>query len=182
VDRWGNAAAGSESVNYSFGSLVAVPEYGFVLNNTMDDFLTIRGRANLFGLTQSERNRPAPGKIPLSSMSPTIVLDSAGVFAIAGGSGGPRIISGTVQALLQVILFDKEADVAVAAPRFHHQWMPNKLLLEPGYGREIQMGLFGKGHSLERTEAVAAVTLVRRRDGGYQGAADPRKGGAPAGF
>ncbi|MFH1679531.1 MAG: gamma-glutamyltransferase [Candidatus Eisenbacteria bacterium] len=182
VDRFGNAAAGTESINYSFGSLVAVPEYGFVLNNTMDDFLTRRGTANLFGLLQSERNLPAPGKIPLSSMSPTIVLDDEGVLAVAGGSGGPRIISGTAEVLLGVVLFDQDAEEAVAAPRFHHQWMPNKLLLEPGFGREIQMALFGMGHSLERTDAVAAVPLIRRSAAGYQASSDPRKGGAPAGY
>jgi len=182
VDRFGNAVGGTESINYSFGSLVAVPEYGFVLNNTMDDFLTRRGTENLFGLRQSERNLPAPGKIPLSSMSPTIVLDKDGVFAVAGGSGGPRIISATAEVLLAAILFDQDAEAAVAAPRFHHQWMPNKLLLEPSFGPLIEGVLLRMEHEVERTETIAAVPFIRRVRGGYQASSDPRKGGAPAGY
>lgn len=182
VDRWGNAASGTESINYSFGSLVPVPEFGFLLNNTMDDFLTRPGRVNLFGLTQSDRNLPAPGKIPLSSMTPTIVLDENGVFACAGGSGGPRIISAVAQVLLNAILFDLDAKSAVEEPRIHHQWMPNTLLLEPGLAHDLQKSLFGKGHSFARTEAVAAVPFIRRAGEGYGAAADPRKGGAPAGY
>jgi gamma-glutamyltranspeptidase/glutathione hydrolase len=182
VDRGGMAVSGEESINYPFGSLVAVPEYGFLLNNTMDDFLTRRGKSNLYGLTQSERNLPAPGKAPVSSMSPTIVLDDEGVLACAGGSGGPRIISGVAQVLLGVMLFDLSAEEAVASPRFHHQWMPNRVELEPGFGRDVQRALFDKGHTFARTEAVASVPLIRKGDGGYEASSDARKGGAPAGF
>ena len=95
-DERGNAVACTETINLEFGSLQAVDACGFVLNNEMDDFLTRSGQANAFGLTQSERNLPAPGKRPLSSMSPTIVLDEhGGVVLVAGASGGPRIITGT---------------------------------------------------------------------------------------
>lgn len=182
VDRWGNAVAGTESINNYFGSFVAVPPYGFLLNNTMDDFTTRIGRANIYGLHQSDGNLPAPDKRPLSSMSPTIVLDEAGVFAVAGASGGPRIITGMLESLLNVLLFGMDPGEAVALRRFHHQWMPNTLWLEPGFGRDTQMTLFGKGHSMDNISGVGCVQLIRRVDGGYQAASDPRKGGRPAGL
>lgn len=181
IDRWGNAVSGTETINLYFGSRIAVEKYGFVLNNEMDDFLTRRGEPNAFGLRQSERNLPAPGKRPLSSMTPTIVLDKEGVFAIAGSCGGPRIISATLQSLLDVILFDMGAEEAVRTPRFHHQWLPDILYLERGIDSSIQMGLFGKGHTMERSEGIGNVQLIRRTTEGYQAACDPRKGGAPAG-
>ncbi len=128
VDGRGNAVACTETINLEFGSMLAVDAYGFCLNNEMDDFTTRRGQANAFGLRQSERNLPSPGKRPLSSMTPTIVLDRGGdVVMIAGASGGPRIITGTMQAMLNVLLFGMDATGALAAPRFHHQWMPNVL-------------------------------------------------------
>ncbi|MFH1278264.1 MAG: gamma-glutamyltransferase [Candidatus Eisenbacteria bacterium] len=181
VDARGNGVSATESINNDFGSYVAVEEFGFLLNDTMDDFTTRPGKANLYRLRQSEGNRPEPGKRPLSSMSPTIVLDDEGIFAAAGGSGGPRIITGTLQCLLNVMLYGMDAGEAVAAGRFHHQWMPNTLWLEPGFDKETQQGLFGKGHGLSSIPTVAAVQLIRRVEGGYQGAGDPRKGGAALG-
>src|SRR5262249_52366759 len=104
VDRWDNAVSCTETINLTFGSCVALARYGFVLNNEMDDFTTHRGQVNEFKLVQSDRNLPAPGKRPLSSMTPTIVLDAdGGVRAVAGASGGPRIISGTMQVILNVL-------------------------------------------------------------------------------
>jgi len=181
VDRWGNAASGTETINLEFGSLVAVEPYGFCLNNEMDDFLTRRGEPNVYGLHHSDRDLPAPGKRPLSSMCPVILLEGEEPVVLAGASGGPRIISATAQALLRVVLFDEDAERAVAAPRFHHQWLPNHLYLERGIDSSIQMDLFGKGHHLERMEVIGQVQLIRRSGDGYEGAADPRKGGAPAG-
>ncbi len=184
VDRWGNAVACTETINLVFGSLVAVPEFGFVLNDQMDDFLTRRGRVNAFGLRQSERNLPGAGKRPLSSMSPTIVLDDEGVLAVAGASGGPRIITGTMQALMRTLAGDS-AGASVARPRLHHQWIPDRLDLEPdaftGVGQRA--ALEGFGHELGERVEIGSVQLIRRaRSGtGWDAASDPRKGGRPAG-
>jgi gamma-glutamyltranspeptidase/glutathione hydrolase len=180
VDRWGGAVACTETINLEFGSLVGVDAFGFVLNNEMDDFTTRRGRPNAFGLTQSERNLPAVGKRPLSSMSPTIVLDDRGVLAVAGASGGPRIITGTLQSLLNA-LSGMDAGDAVAAPRLHHQWMPDRVDLEPdaaAWGEDLRR----RGHATGSRDAVGNVQLIKRDpDGGWQAASDPRKGGRPAG-
>lgn len=131
VDRWGNAVACTETINLAFGSRVLVSGCGFMLNNQMDDFQTRRGQPNAFGLVQSDRNLPQPGKCPLSSMTPTIVIDSGGrVESVLGASGGPRIITGTVQSLLHA---QNPAFGAwgVWFPRLHHQWTPDVLRIEP---------------------------------------------------
>jgi gamma-glutamyltranspeptidase/glutathione hydrolase len=187
VDPWGGAVACTETINTAFGSQVAVPGFGFFLNNQMDDFTTRRGQANAYRLQQSDRNLPAPGKRPLSSMCPVIVLDSAGrVEAVAGASGGPRIISATAQVLLNALCFDMPAGQAVAAPRIHHQWMPEVLYIEKDASRAVSwraaMGLAGKGHRLQRTPDGGIAQLIIRRGQRWQAASDPRLDGAPAGF
>ena len=181
VDRWGGAVACTESINLEFGSLVGVDAFGFVLNNEMDDFTTRRGRPNAFGLTQSDRNLPALGKRPLSSMSPTIVLDDRGVLAVGGASGGPRIITGTLQALLNA-LSGMDAGAAVAAPRLHHQWLPDRVGLEPAAGAWGE-DLASRGHAIGELDGVGNVQLIVRDRSwaGWQAASDPRKGGRPAG-
>jgi gamma-glutamyltranspeptidase/glutathione hydrolase len=184
VDQWGGAVAMTETINLIFGSLVGVDEYGFVLNNEMDDFTTVRGRANAFGLVQSDRNMPELGKRPLSSMSPTIVLDSDGrVLIVAGASGGPRIITGTLQAILNA-LSGMDAGAAVEAPRIHHQWIPDRLDFEDGFSDELRESLAARGHEIGRRRAVGNVQLIKRDPSGkgWQAASDPRKGGTPAGI
>lgn len=183
IDARGNAVACTETINTEFGSLVSPEGCGFALNDEMDDFTTISGGANVFGLRQSDANLPAPGKRPLSSMSPTMVLDSRGVVAIAGASGGPRIITGTMQALMNA-LSGMDAGAAVAAPRVHHQWMPDRLDLEPGAMAEAgqRAALEALGHTLGERDAVGNVQLIKRVPGGWQAACDPRKGGRPAGM
>ncbi|MFU8828419.1 MAG: gamma-glutamyltransferase family protein [Phycisphaerales bacterium] len=185
VDQWGNAVACTETINLVFGSRILPAGLGFCLNNEIDDFTTRRGEPNVFGLMQAEANLPAPGKRPLSSMSPTIVLDADGrVVAVAGASGGPRIITGTLQVLLHALVFGDDAWTAVARPRFHHQWLPDVLRLEPGYGARLSVltsPLAERGHSIEQIPEVGVVQLILRSSGGWQAASDPRKGGAPAG-
>lgn len=195
VDAQGNAVACTETINLEFGSLVAVDKYGFVLNNQMDDFTTRSGGAgqgNAFGLVQSEKNRPGPGLRPLSSMSPTIVLDTGGkVIAVAGASGGPRIISATTLVLLNALVLGMPADRAVASGRVHHQWMPDVLRVEDALRGERSQGLemwawFRKGHyQVEPMTSGAAVQAIVREGAGtgtrWHAASDPRKGGAPAG-
>jgi len=184
VDAHGGAVACTETVNLEFGSLLAVPGFGFLLNDEMDDFTTRRDASNAFGLRQSDDNVPAYGKRPLSSMMPTIVLDREGrVEAVAGASGGPRIISGTTQALLNVLFFDFSAADAVARQRVHHQWLPDLLRCESGVSAQLMEELAGRGHSIAPIEGVGDVQLIRRARSaaGWEAASDPRKGGSPAG-
>ncbi|MFO0830667.1 MAG: gamma-glutamyltransferase [Phycisphaerales bacterium] len=187
VDAAGNAVACTETINLVFGSLIAVPECGFILNDTMDDFVTRAGHANAFGLEHGARNRPQPGKRPLSCMTPTIVLEdqnpASPVFMLAGASGGPRIITGTLQALLNVLLFDCDALDAVSRPRFHHQWSPHTLQLEDALLQSpVKTALENLGHAVSRRQPVGAVQVIRRKHNAWQPASDPRKGGAPAGM
>ncbi len=183
IDAAGNAVACTETINLHFGSKLAVEEYGFLLNNEMDDFLTVPGKANAFGLQQSRRNLPEPGKRPLSSMSPTIVLRDGRPVLVAGGSGGPRIISATMQVLLNVLVHGMDPAAAVAAPRLHHQWQPNLLRLEDGFATgEMRERLRQLGHELADDPSPASVQVVQFKDGRCLGASDPRKGGRPAGY
>jgi gamma-glutamyltranspeptidase/glutathione hydrolase len=181
IDSEGMTVAATETINGTFGSMVAVPELGFILNNEMDDFTTIRGEANLFGLRQSDWNVPEPGKRPLSSMSPTILLKDGKTAATAGASGGPRIITGTLQVLLRIIYEGRTPVDAIAAPRLHHQWLPENLLLEKG-ALIMQPSLEAFGHTVKETGGVGVVQAIRVHDGEYEPAADPRKGGRAAGY
>jgi gamma-glutamyltranspeptidase/glutathione hydrolase len=183
IDSAGMAVACTETINLNFGSLVTVPGFGFVLNNEMDDFTTVPGRANEFNLTQSDRNLPQGGKRPLSSMSPTIVVKDGRAVLIAGASGGPRIISGTFEAMLNCLVFDMQPQDAVSAPRFHHQWMPDVLQLENGSATEwVKSDLRSRGHELGSISVVGQVQLIRVDADGIRAASDPRKGGTPAGY
>ncbi len=190
VDPFGGAVAMTETINFAFGSRVGVEPFGFVLNNEMDDFTHPSAKPNGFGLVQSKENMPEVGKRPLSSMSPTIVLDGDGrVLAVAGASGGPRIITSTMQVLMNV-LGGMDAGQAVAMPRLHHQWLPDELRFESGYHRLVLnvLGnpLRGYGHHITDRHAPAignVQLIVRDPDGhGWQAASDPRKGGRPAGI
>ena len=189
IDARGNAVACTETINLEFGSMLAVEKYGFCLNNEMDDFTTRPGEPNAFGLRQSDLNVPAPRKRPLSSMTPTIVLDRSGrAVVVAGASGGPRIITGTLQSILNVLLFNMSAGESLGAHRFHHQWMPDELVLERRWfndpkSRPLITDLESRGHAVKPTGSVGNVQLIRRtRSGTLDAACDPRKGGAPAGY
>jgi gamma-glutamyltranspeptidase / glutathione hydrolase len=185
LDANGMAVACTETINLEFGSLVCVPGFGFALNNQMDDFTTIPGQPNAFGLRQNDANLPEPGKRPLSSMSPTIVVKNGKVVMIAGASGGPRIISATLQCTLNVMLFGMTPDEAVRAPRFHHQWMPNVLQVDPSWpDQSVLDDLKRRGHEIGTMtgEAVVQMIAVDERDGTIRAACDPRKGGKPAGY
>ena len=183
IDANGMAVACTETINLSYGSLVVVPGFGFALNNQMDDFTTIPGEPNAFGLQQSDRNLPEPGKRPLSSMSPTILLDDGKVVLVAGASGGPRIITATMQCILNCVLFDMTPKQAVGAARFHHQWMPNVLQFESDWpDPSVPSALEQLGHVSSTSGSVGVVQLIRVTAKGISAASDPRKGGAPAGY
>ena len=182
IDARGNAVACTETINLQFGSLVVVPKYGIVLNNQMDDFAAMPGQPNAFGLIQSEANAVAPGKKPLSSMTPTIAVRDGKAVFVVGASGGPRIISSTFQVLLNMQRFGMPPRKAVSVPRFHHQWVPNELLLEPRLFESLRKPLSDKGHTVRRRKSLAATQAASRTPRGVRGGSDRAKGDGPRGI
>jgi gamma-glutamyltranspeptidase/glutathione hydrolase len=183
MDKDGNAVAATETINTYFGSLVLAGGTGIVLNNELDDFSIRTDVPNAFGLLMSSRNVISPGQRPLSSMSPTLVLKDGKAVLAAGGSGGPRIITATLQALLQILEYGKTPDKAIAFGRVHHQWAPNKVLAEKRLPAEVWVRLENDGHVVEELPATreAATQVVYRKGNRLYAASDPRKGGVPAG-
>jgi gamma-glutamyltranspeptidase/glutathione hydrolase len=184
ADAAGNWVAITTTVNTAFGSKVIVPGTGVMLNNQMDDFSISPGVPNAFGLVGAENNSIAPGKRPLSSMSPTIVLDADGKPVLTvGAAGGPKIISQVVLTILRSFDFDEALPEAVAGPRLHHQWRPSVVMVEHGLDPHVVEGLQERGHRVEdlgsagRTQAIAI-----NREGQFIGVADPRGEGKAAGL
>jgi gamma-glutamyltranspeptidase/glutathione hydrolase len=183
IDGEGLAVALTTTVNTSFGSKVIDEKSGIVLNNEMDDFVARPGVPNAFGLVGSEANSVAAGARPLSSMSPTVLVSPDGQRRIAvGASGGPFIISSTLQAIVHVIDFGMDPSAAVSAPRIHHQWTPDTLTVDTGFSADTLQNLRARGHKIQEMPFFSAVELVSWTKGeGTEGASDPRKGGWPAG-
>jgi gamma-glutamyltranspeptidase / glutathione hydrolase len=182
IDAAGNAVACTTTINTGFGSMVVAEGTGIILNNEMDDFAVQPGAPNVYGLVGAEANAVAPRKRPLSSMAPIIVTRAGAVVLAAGGSGGPLILSGTLQVLLNVLDFGLDATSAVAAPRIHDQWMPPVLVVEPGVPAATREVLARQGHTVKEVPAMGAVQVVRSDAGVFEGAADPRKGGEAVGW
>jgi gamma-glutamyltranspeptidase/glutathione hydrolase len=175
ADNDGNWVAITATVNTTLGSKVVVPGTGVVLNNQMDDFAIAPGVPNAFGLLGNEANAPGPGKRPLSSMSPTIALRDAVPVISCGAAGGPRIISATLQILLRLLACEMPLEEAIAAPRVHHQWRPDKLYLEDQIDETVARQLRALGHTTERLSAVAtAQAITRDADGTLTAAGEPR--------
>ncbi len=148
----------------------------------MDDFSAQPGVPNVYGLIGTEANAVAPRKRPLSSMTPTIVLRGGKAVLALGGSGGPLIITGTLQVLLNVLDFRLDAAAAVAAPRVHDQWVPPVLGVEPGVPDLTRQALARYGYTVKELPAMAAIQVVRAHAGMFEGASDPRKGGTAVGW
>ncbi len=183
VDRMGNWVAITQTINTSFGSKVIVPGTGVVLNNEMDDFSIQPGVPNAFGLIGGEANAIAPGKRPLSSMSPTIVLKDGTPVMTVGAAGGPKIITQVVLAITQHLDLGLPLDEAIAAPRFHHQWVPNRLFVEETLPAAQRQELETLGHQVETTEAVGVTQAISRdATGRLHGVHDPRVPGKAAGY
>lgn len=184
VDASGNAVAVTYTLNNGYGSGVTVPGLGFLLNDEMDDFTAKPNVPNMFGLVQGEANAIEPGKRPLSAMTPTIVVRDGKPFMVLGAPGGPRIITAVLQVLLNVIDFRMNIQDAVDAPRFHHQWKPDKLYLEAGISPDTVALLEDMGHQVDDSPGVvlARVNAILSDGGWLQGAADTRWVGKAAGY
>lgn len=183
VDKDGNAVAVTTTLNGSFGSKLAVGGAGFMLNNEMDDFTAKPGEPNMFGLIQGKANAIEPGKRMLSSMSPTIVTKGDSVRMVIGAAGGPRIISATLQNFLNMAVFEMNAQEAVSAPRFHHQWMPDEIRYEEfGISNDTRHVLKEMGHNLTTGSVGRAHIIFVDKNGTRHGAPDPRGDGAAEGY
>ncbi|MEX9869435.1 gamma-glutamyltransferase [Providencia huaxiensis] len=161
VDEKGNAVSTTYTINGRFGSVVIPPGTGFFLNDEMDDFTTKVGEKNLYGLVQGERNSIAPGKRPLSSMSPTIVTKDGKVFLVLGSPGGSRIISITLQTALNIIDHGMPPQEAVNAPRIHHQWLPDEVYYEQrGISKDTLALLDKMGYKMVEQTPWGAAELI----------------------
>src|SRR5207249_8942858 len=146
VDAKGNAVSNTYTLNFSYGVGLVADGAGVLLNNELDDFTAAPGASNAFGLVGFEANLPGPGKRPLSSMSPTIVLKDGKPVLVTGSPGGSRIISTVLQVIVNVLDYGMDVAAAVAAPRLHHQWLPDEVRIERGFADDTLAALRAKGH------------------------------------
>lgn len=176
VDRDGNSVAITTTLNGSYGSCVVVKGAGFLLNNEMDDFSVKPGTPNMYGLVGGEANAIAPGKRMLSSMTPTIIEKDGKLFMVVGTPGGSTIITSVFQTILNVIEFDKSMPQAVAAKKFHHQWLPDEVYTEENALDSLTvLKLKAKGYNIVPRGAIGRVdAILKTKWGYYQGGADPR--------
>jgi len=186
IDRDGNAVSNTYTLNFSYGLGLVADGTGVLLNNEMDDFTAKPGAANAYGLVGYDANLPAPGKRPLSSMTPTIVLKDGKPFLVTGSPGGSRIITAVLQVITNVIDFHMPIDKAVSAPRLHEQWQPDEVYVEPGFDPAVLEALQARGHKIVPTRPHTSANSIEVMPKGeftprtYVGAADPRTRGATA--
>ncbi len=180
IDRDGNAVSLTTTVNGYFGAGL-ITAGGVVLNNQIDDFVLAAGAPNMYGLRHSAENLVGPGKRPLSSMTPVLVLRDGKVVGCVGGSGGPRIISNVFQVLVDIFWFGLDPRAAVESPRLHHQWSPDAVSADADITADVRAGLTARGHKVVTGPSITAVQAIRvNADGALEAASDPRKNAAPA--
>jgi len=180
VDRSGNAVSNTYTLNFPYGVGLVAEGTGVLLNNELDDFTAAPGASNAFGLVGFEANLPGPGKRPLSSMSPTIVLRDGKPVLVTGTPGGSRIISAVLQIVVDVLDYKMDVAAAVAAPRVHHQWMPDVVRVERGLPQETLDALKAKGHEVVEPLGQTSANSIAVTASGVLGAPDPRTRGAEA--
>lgn len=178
VDAEGNAVSNTYTINFSYGSGILVEGAGFLLNNEMDDFAAKPGEPNAYGLVQGEANAIEGNKRPLSSMTPTLVLADGRPFLVTGSPGGPRIITTTLQVIMNVVDHGMNIAEATHAPRIHHQWLPDELRIETGFSPDTLRILEARGHRIALDDAMGSTQSILVRDGLLLGASDPRRPGA----
>jgi gamma-glutamyltranspeptidase/glutathione hydrolase len=184
VDAAGNAVAGTYTLNDSYGSH-ATSSAGFLLNDEMDDFTTQPGVPNaLFGLIQSDANAIAPNHRPLSSMTPTMLLRDGKLSFVTGSPGGPMIISATLLSVINWMRLGIDAQLAINAPRFHHQWLPDEVVLEKEFSPAFEQALNANGYATKRKGHIGLVNAIGidPQTGDRLGAADPRDHGSAMGY
>ncbi|WFU56222.1 gamma-glutamyltransferase [Bradyrhizobium pachyrhizi] len=180
VDAGGNAVSNTYTLNFPYGVGLVADGTGVLLNNELDDFTAAPGASNAFGLVGFEANLPGPGKRPLSSMSPTIVLKDGRPVLVTGSPGGSRIISAVTQIIVDVIDYRMDISAAVAAPRMHHQWLPDEVRIERGFPDAVLGDLRAKGHRLVEPLGYSSANSILVTTNGLLGAPDPRTRGSEA--
>jgi gamma-glutamyltranspeptidase/glutathione hydrolase len=186
ADAAGNAVALTMTINTPFGSGLIAAGTGIVLNNEMDDFAKAQGVPNAYGLVDTRgANAIAPGKRPLSSMTPTILMRDGKVFLVTGSPGGPRIISTVLHTIVNAVDHGMDPPHAVAAARYHHQWLPDQVAVEPGVPSKTVEALRARGHAVDRASSAWSSAQMLVRDpatGTFAGGSDPRGDGVALGF
>ncbi|MFB3828712.1 MAG: gamma-glutamyltransferase [Bryobacteraceae bacterium] len=182
VDSEGNAVAVTYTLNGGYGSGVTATGLGFLLNNEMDDFAAKPGSPNYYGLVQGEANAIAPGKRPLSSMTPTIVTRGGKLYMVIGSPGGPTIINTVLQTLVNVIDFGMNIQEATDFPRIHHQWLPDELRMERGFSPDTVALLENRGHKIARVASMGEMAAILCDGEWLLGAADSRAEGTAEGY
>src|SRR6202022_2287448 len=180
VDSRGNAVSNSYTLNFSYGVGLVADGTGVLLNNELDDFTAAPGASNAYGLVGFEAHLPAPGKRPFSSMSPTIVLKDGKPVLVTGSPGGSQIISTVLQVIVNVLDYGMDVAATVAAPRLHHQWLPDEVRVERGFADDTLAELRAKGHRVIEPLGQSSANSIAVTDHGLLGAPDPRTRGAEA--
>jgi gamma-glutamyltranspeptidase/glutathione hydrolase len=180
ADALGNAVSNTTTLNFSYGVGLVAEGTGVLLNNELDDFTAASGAANAYGLVGFEANLPGPGKRPLSSMTPTIVLKDGKPVLVTGSPGGSRIVSTVLQVIVNVLDYDMNIADAVDAPRLHHQWRPDQVRAERGLPDDVLAGLRARGHTVVTPMGQTSANSIAITSEGFFGAADPRTRGSRA--
>ena len=180
IDSEGNAVSNTYTLNFSYGLGLVADGTGVLLNNELDDFTAKSGASNAYGLVGFAANLPGPGKRPLSSMTPTIVLKDGKPVLITGSPGGSRIITAVLQVIVNAIDFHMPVSAAVEAPRLHNQWMPDETDVEPGFSPVLLDALVARGHKIVPSAPHTSANSIAVTEHGYVGAADSRTRGAMA--
>jgi gamma-glutamyltranspeptidase / glutathione hydrolase len=180
VDSNGDAVSNTYTLNYPYGVGLVADGTGVLLNDELDDFTAALGASNAFGLVGFEANLPAPGKRPLSSMTPTIVLKDGKPVLVTGSPGGSRIISAVLQVIVNVLDYHMDVAAAVDVPRLHHQWMPDEVRVEHGFPADVIAGLRAKGHIVTEPLGQTSANSIAVTENELLGAPDPRTHSAEA--
>jgi gamma-glutamyltranspeptidase/glutathione hydrolase len=180
IDRDGNAVSNTYTLNFSYGVGLVAEGTGVLLNNEMDDFTAKPGASNAYGLVGFAANLPGPGKRPLSSMTPTILLKDGKPFLITGSPGGSRIISTVLQVIVNAVDLHEPIGDAVGSPRLHQQWLPDDVHVEPGFSPQVLEALRQRGHVIVAGPPYSSANSIEVTAKGIVGAADSRTRGATA--
>ena len=180
MDQYGNVVSNTYTLNFSYGSGIMIPGTGMLMNNEMDDFSSKPGVPNGYGLLGSEANSIQPNKRPLSSMTPTIIFKDDKPYLVLGSPGGSRIITTVLQVALNVMEHKMNVAQAVNSPRIHHQWLPEVLMMEKGFGPDTEKILKEKGYNLYPSSTMGSVQAIIKEGEYFYGAADPRRPGSGA--